>query len=93
MEGEAIPIQQEHLEELKSELLNAIENVNDSYDWSYLLCILLFVVIFGVIVFTRKYILTWVAVQTKKTDNAVDDLLIELIQGWLVIFLYVHVFL
>lgn len=82
METEAI--NKEQFAELKEELLIAIENVNETRDWSWLLCVLTFAILFSLITFARKYLLTWVAKQTKKTDNDIDDFAVELIQGWLV---------
>ena len=74
--------QHEQLEELKADLIQALHH--ESYDWNWVLALLLFGAIVGVVMMLKKTILGWLDKQSKKTDNEVDDFLITVVQKWYV---------
>jgi len=66
---------------LKEELMEVLHH-GETYDWSWLLCFLVFISISVSIILFRRYFLTWVDKQTKKTDNQVDDFVVDVVQKW-----------
>lgn len=77
-EGELIS--QEHLRELKQELLDAIHQQES--DWSWLFAILVFVTIVGAVTGLRKTLIDFFSRQAKKSDNKIDDLVVGIVEQW-----------
>jgi|ERR1712137_206643 len=71
----------EKFDELKEELLQALHH-EEARDWTFLLFCLVFVVLFAAIIALRKVVLGWVDNQVKKTDNQVDDFVVDMVQKW-----------
>ena len=82
MEGEKIQefVSQEHINELKHELLEAIHHQESDYSWLW--AILLFGLIVGAITGLKKFLIDFLTKQAKKSDNKVDDIALEIINKW-----------
>ena len=75
---------EEQLKELKEEIARALEK--DAYDWNWLLCVVVFLVVAGGVLGLRKTLQGWLEKQVKKTDNVVDDFIVQFIGKWYVPF-------
>ena len=73
-------------EELREEILEVLHE-GEHADYTILYCILTFLFIVGVVFLLRKLFLDMVTAQTKKTDNEIDDFLVDMVASWLVIIL------
>jgi small-conductance mechanosensitive channel len=77
----AAAFNQEQFDELKEELIEVLHH-EDGWDFTWLFCFLVFVGVFVAITFVRRYFLGWVDKQTKKTDNVIDDFVVDMIERW-----------
>ena len=82
----AAAFNQEQFDELKEELIEVLHH-EDGWDFTWLFCFLVFVGVFVAITFVRRYFLGWVDKQTKKTDNVIDDFVVDMIERWFVVLL------
>ena len=71
---------EKQFEVLKGEILEVLNHAEDVDSW--MLCFLIFFGVSCAIFLGRKLFLKFVTEQAKKTDNKVDDFVMEMVESW-----------